>query len=126
MITDTGPDTAPVKKAWVASYVAVVFAMMTMQMSSLGFSPLIPAMKADWNMSYTQVGTFTGVYGLVALIMSVPAGLLIKRSGEKRVLSVGLTLAALGLVLVSLAGNYLEVSAAAPSGFSAIAWPLSR
>ena len=81
---NTGASTG--SRPWVRSYIAVVVAMMAIQAASLGFSPLIPFMKDAWDMSYTQVGTFTGVYGIVALIMSVPAGLLAKRYGEKRVL----------------------------------------
>lgn len=93
---------------WVKSYVAVVVAMMAIQAASLGFAPLIPFMKDAWDMSYSQVGTFTGVYGIVALIMSVPAGLLAKRFGEKRVLWVGMLISATGLAAVSVAGNYAQ------------------
>lgn len=93
---------------WVGSYVAAVAAMMAIQASSLGFSPLIPFMKDAWGMSYTQVGTFTGLYGVVALIMSVPAGLLAKRFGEKRILLLGLLLAAVGLAAVAAASDYLQ------------------
>jgi predicted MFS family arabinose efflux permease len=96
------------RRGWVVSYIAVVVAMMVIQASSLGFSPMIPFMKEAWGMSYTQVGTFTGVYGLVALLVSVPAGLLAKRFGEKRVLWVGLLLAALGLAAVSMAQSYVQ------------------
>jgi predicted MFS family arabinose efflux permease len=97
---------------WVISYVATVAAMMAIQASSLGFSPLIPFMKDAWRMSYTQVGTFTGVYGLVALVMSVPAGVLAKRFGEKRILVWGLALAALGLAAVGAATDYPQGLAA--------------
>jgi predicted MFS family arabinose efflux permease len=93
---------------WIKSYVAVVIAMMAVQAASLGFAPLIPSMKDAWGMSYSQVGTFTGVYGIVALIMSVPAGLLAKRFGEKRVLWTGLLLSAIGLAAVSVAENYTQ------------------
>jgi predicted MFS family arabinose efflux permease len=96
------------RRGWVVSYAAVVVAMMTIQASSLGFSPLIPFMKEAWSMSYTQVGTFTGVYGIVALLVSVPAGLLAKRFGEKRVLWSGLLLATVGLATVALAADYAE------------------
>jgi predicted MFS family arabinose efflux permease len=96
------------RRGWVTSYIAVVVAMMAIQASSLGFSPLIPFMKEAWGMSYTQVGTFTGVYGLVALLVSVPAGLLAKRFGEKKVLWVGLLLAGLGLVSVAMAQDYMQ------------------
>jgi len=97
---------------WVRSYVVTVIAMMAIQASSLGFSPLIPYMKDAWNMSYTQMGTFTGLYGLVALLMSVPAGILAKRFGEKPVLVGGLLLATVGLLIVGLAQNYLQGLAA--------------
>jgi predicted MFS family arabinose efflux permease len=103
-------DTADpgVRQGWVACYVAAVVAMMAIQASSLGFSPLIPFMKDSWGMSYSQLGTFTGLYGLVALLMSLPAGMLAKRYGEKSVLSVGLLLAAVGLLLVALAASYVQ------------------
>lgn len=93
---------------WLSSYIATVVAMMAIQASSLGFSPLIPFMKDAWGMTYTQVGTFTGVYGLVALVMSVPAGVLAKRFGEKRILLLGLALAAVGLTAVGCANDYLQ------------------
>jgi predicted MFS family arabinose efflux permease len=101
-------ESAAAARPWVVSYIGIVIAMMAIQASSLGFAPLIPFMKQAWGMSYTQVGTFTGVYGLVALIMSVPAGLLAKSFGEKRVLAVGLLVAGIGLAAVSQAQNYLQ------------------
>src|ERR1700759_221900 len=94
------------RPGWVRSYVVIVLAMMAIQASSLGFSPLIPYMKDAWHMSYTQMGTFTGLYGLVALLMSIPAGLFAKRYGEKPVLIAGLLLATVGLVVVGLAHSY--------------------
>lgn len=112
MHVEAGAAAAPVRRNWVPSYVATVIAMMAIQASSLGFSPLIPFMKDAWSMSYTQVGTFTGVYGLVALLVSLPAGLLAKQFGEKRVLWVGLVLAACGLTAVGLAEDYTQGLAA--------------
>lgn len=100
------------RAGWVASYVAAVVAMMAIQASSLGFSPLIPFMKDAWGMSYTQVGTFTGLYGVVALLVSLPAGVLAKRFGEKRILLLGLVLTAIGLAAVAGALNYLQGLAA--------------
>ncbi len=99
---------APARRGWMMSYIAAVVAMMAIQASSLGFSPLIPFMKEAWGMSYTQIGTFTGIYGLVALLVSVPAGLLAKRFGEKKVLWIGLLLSMLGLTAVAMAQDYVQ------------------
>jgi predicted MFS family arabinose efflux permease len=88
-------------RTWLPSYVAVIIAMMAIQMSSLGFSPLLPAIQKDFGLSYSQIGLFTGLYGLVAMVMSVPAGILAKHFGEKRALTAGLVGVALGLLLLS-------------------------
>lgn len=107
MIDDTAPQLAP-NRRWVILYVAVVIAMMTMQMSSLGFSPLLPAIQKEFAMTYSQMGTFTGIYGLVALVVSVPAGILAKQYGEKRIMAIGLFILAMGLFALSLAENYVQ------------------
>lgn len=99
------PDLAP-QRRWMIYYLATVVAMMAMQMSSLGFAPLLPAIQQDFQMSFSQMGTFTGVYGLVALVVSVPAGILAKQYGEKRILCIGLAILALGLFGLSIAENY--------------------
>lgn len=112
IVADALEARGAVRTDWIRSYVATVIAMMAIQASSLGFSPLIPFMKQAWGMSYTQMGTFTGLYGLVALLMSVPAGLLAKRWGEKPVLTTGLLLATVGLVVVGLASTFLQGMAA--------------
>ena len=106
MVDDVSP--ARPGAPWVLSYTAVVLAMMSMQMSSLGFSPLLPSIQKEFQMSFSQMGTFTGVYGLVALVLSIPAGILAKQYGEKRVLSIGLAILAIGLFFLGQAANYGE------------------
>jgi predicted MFS family arabinose efflux permease len=105
MADNAGPALAP-QKRWVVFYLATVVAMMALQMSSLGFSPLLPAIQHEFQMSFSQMGLFTGIYGLVALVVSVPAGILAKQYGEKRVLVVGMAILALGLFSLSFAENY--------------------
>ena len=96
----------PSDRSWVPSFAATIVAMMAIQMSSLGFSPLLPAIQKDFGLSYSQIGLFTGLYGLVAMAVSVPAGILAKRVGEKRALTGGLLGVALGLLLLSQASTY--------------------
>ena len=91
---------------WVISVTAVILAMMAIQMSSLGFSPLLPAIRKELAASYSQMGLFTGMYGLIAIFISLPAGILAARFGEKRMLLSGLAVTALGLVSLGLAHSY--------------------
>ncbi|HEY4363104.1 MAG TPA: MFS transporter [Bryobacteraceae bacterium] len=88
------------------SVAGVIVAMMAIQMASLGFSPLLPAMQRDLDASYSQMGLFTGMYGIIALLVSLPAGVFAARIGEKRALLIGLAVTAAGLLSLSQAARY--------------------
>ncbi len=95
-------------RKWVVPFVATLFGMMALQISSLGFAPLLPRIQNAFGMSYSQIGLFTGMYGLLAIVLSVPAGVTAKYFGEKRVLIVGLLVVALGLGALSVADGFTE------------------
>jgi predicted MFS family arabinose efflux permease len=80
--------------------------MFSLQLSNLGFSPLLPSIQREFGMSYTQLGLFTGLYGLLAMLLSVPAGVSVRRFGEKRVLGIGLLGVAVGSVLLGEAWSF--------------------
>ena len=93
-------------RRWVVSYVATLFAMLALQMSNLGFSPLLPAIRDAFHMNFTQMGLFAGMYGLLSIVWSVPAGFLARRFGEKVVLAGGLLAVAAGLAMLSMAPSF--------------------
>jgi predicted MFS family arabinose efflux permease len=92
---------------WIIPFIATLFSMLTLQMSSLGFSPLLPAIQREFGMNYSQIGLFTGMYGLLAIALSIPAGMLVKSFGERKILTAGLLIVALGLFLLSKAPSFL-------------------
>ena len=94
------------RQHWIVSVAAVILAMMAIQMSSLGFSPLLPAIRRELAASYSQMGLFTGMYGLIAVFISLPAGILAARFGEKRMLLSGLAVTAVGLASLGLSHSY--------------------
>jgi MFS transporter, ACS family, D-galactonate transporter len=87
-------------RAWMLPFGVTLLAMFALQLSNLGFSPLLPSIQREFEMSYTQLGTFTGMYGLLAMALSVPAGVSAKRFGERRVLGLGLLGVAVGSLLL--------------------------
>ena len=91
---------------WLLPFGATLVAMFALQLSNLGFSPLLPSIQQEFGMSYTQLGLFTGLYGLLAMLLSVPAGVSAKRFGEKRVLGIGLLGVAAGSVLLGEAWSF--------------------
>ncbi len=98
-------------RSWIVPFVATLFGMLTLQMSNLGFSPLLPAIQEEFSISHAQFGFFTGMYGLLALVLSVPAGLAAKRYGEKRVLVLALFLVGFGLYMLGRAPGFYSAFA---------------
>jgi len=88
-------------RGWLLPFIATILAMMALQMSNLGSSPLLKETQKEFKMSASLYGTFTGMYGLSALLLSVPGGMLAKRFGEKRVLTAGLLMVTIGLLVLS-------------------------
>ena len=99
------------RSTWLLPFAATLAAMFALQLSNLGFSPLLPSIQQDFGMSYSQLGLFTGLYGLLALLLSVPAGLTAKRVGEKRVVAIGLLGVAAGSVLLGEAWSFQSATA---------------
>jgi predicted MFS family arabinose efflux permease len=91
---------------WIIPYIAALFAMMMLQISNLGFPPLMPSIQQSWGLNFSRVGLFTGVNGLASMLMAIPAGLLIQRFGEKKALSAGLIVVAVGLSIVALSSTF--------------------
>ena len=73
------------------------------QMASLGFLSLLPAMQKDLAATYSQISLFTGMYGIIALLVSPSAGVFSTRIGEKNALLIGLAGTAIGLAALSRA-----------------------
>ena len=96
----TSDTMRPAHGFWVLPFAATLAAMFALQLSNLGFAPLLPSIQDDFGMSYTQLGLFTGMYGLLAMVLSVPAGVAAKWWGEKRILTAGLLGVAAGSVLL--------------------------
>ena len=104
----TTVETSSASRGWLAPLLATLAAMLALQMSNLGFSPLLPSLQKDLAMTFSQLGLFAGMYGLLAMVLSVPAGLTAKRFGEKHALVGGLVIVAVGLVLLSRAASFGE------------------
>ena len=100
----TTAGAAPV--SWRMPFIATLIAMFTLQLSNLAISPLLPSIQREFGMSFTQLGLFTGLYGLLAMLLSVPAGIAANRYGVKQILALGLLGVAAGSVLLGEAWSF--------------------
>ena len=74
---------------------------------SMAYVPLIPAIKKTITMNFTQLGLFSGLAGVLAIICAVPAGMAIKRFGARKVFLSGSVFMVAGLMILSFATNFM-------------------
>ena len=82
-----------------------------------------PAMIADLGLDYASLGTLVGAYSVLGLALSLPAGWLIARLGDRRIALAGLGLLVLGGFLLAAAQRLgaMHPVAPVPAGTAAVA-----
>jgi len=73
---------------------------------SVAYVPLIPAIKETIVMTFTQLGLFSGLAGVLAIVCAVPAGMAIKRFGARKTLITGGIFMVGGLLMLSAANTF--------------------
>lgn len=73
---------------------------------SIAYVPLLPAIKQSLGMNFTQLGLFSGLAGILAILWAVPAGLCIRRIGARRVFFIGIVLMVLGVLALSASRGF--------------------
>jgi MFS family permease len=68
--------------------------------------PLFPFLKAEFGVSYLQLGLAMTAYSLLGGVAQSPVGFLVDRVGPSRVLLAGLGLNALAILLMGFVGSY--------------------
>jgi FSR family fosmidomycin resistance protein-like MFS transporter len=74
---------------------------------------IYPLLKGDFKLSFAQIGLITLTYQLTASVLQPFIGMYTDRHPQPRALSIGMGFTLIGLVLLSVAPNYLTVIGAA-------------
>jgi MFS family permease len=74
---------------------------------SMAYVPLIPAIKKTITMNFSQLGFFSGLAGILAIICAVPAGMAIKRFGARKVFLSGSIFMVAGLIMLSFSSDFI-------------------
>lgn len=93
-------------KSWVIIASILILASTLVMIPSLAYVPLIPAIKNTIVMNFTQLGMFSGIAGLLAIVCAVPAGMAINRFGPRKVFLSGVVFMISGLIILSFARNF--------------------
>lgn len=101
-ITSTSEAT---RSRWLIPFSATLFGFLVLMIGNLGYTTLIPLMGRAWAANPAQIGLFIGLGGPMLIIMSVPAGEIVKRFGE-RTTALALIAVALGLAVIGASPDF--------------------
>ncbi len=74
-------------------------------------SPVLSLIMAELNLSYTQGGLLVSLFALPGIIVSIPAGILSDRYGQKKIGIISFSLAIAGTAIVAAGGSFPVVIA---------------
>jgi MFS family permease len=69
-------------------------------------APLLPFVRADFGVSYTEIGIALSVFNIVTAALQTPAGFLIDRLGARVLLIAGLVLGAIAFIAVAFTHSF--------------------
>ncbi len=93
-----------VRERWVNGLIGVGHFMSHYYL--LALPPLFPLLKAEFEVSYVELGLAMTCYNLLGGVLQAPVGFLVDRLGPRRVLFAGLALNAIGVLLMGFADAY--------------------
>jgi MFS family permease len=72
--------------------------------------PLFPFLRAEFGVSYTELGSVMALFNILSALLQPPAGFLVDRTSARTVLAGGLILGSLSLLAASFAPSFLIFS----------------
>ena len=94
------------QNGWKVAFVIVMLTTLANQFASNGWTPLQPAIMEILDMSYSQLGFFTGITGIMGVVAGIPVGIISKKYGTKFGATMGLTCVAVGLCILGFCSNF--------------------
>ena len=76
----------------------------------LALPPLFPFVRAEFNVSYTELGFVIAVFNIISATLQIPAGFLVDRTSARTVLIGGLLMGAVALAAAALVSSFLLFS----------------
>jgi len=97
--------------AWVVLVVATLVVFGSLGLARFGYTMLLPAMQAGMGLDNAEAGGLATANLVGYLALSLAGGALAARYGPRAVITVGLAVAAVGMLLTGLAGGFVTAIA---------------
>ena len=94
------------RRAWILPFSLLLLVISVDSIDVNSFGPVMAQIKSAWRMSNTNVGVYTGMYGLLSILVAVPIGEAVRRWGVKRAVMGAVALIFLGMSLMATASAF--------------------
>jgi MFS family permease len=106
-MTSTTLGAAPARAADFRIITLVGIAHFVSHVYILILPPLFAALRAEFNVSYTELGAVIALFNILSALLQTPAGYLVDRTSARTVLVGGLVLGAVSLIGAAMAPTFL-------------------
>jgi predicted MFS family arabinose efflux permease len=96
----------PISRTWILPFSLLLFVISVDSIDANSFGPVMAQIKSAWKMSNTNVGIYTGMYGLISIFVAVPIGEAVRRWGVKRAIMSAVTIIFFGSLLMATANAF--------------------
>ncbi len=93
-------------RSWMLPFSLLLFVISVDSIDANSFGPVMAQIKNAWKMNNTNVGIYTGMYGLISIFVAVPIGEAVRRWGVKRAVMGAVTIIFFGSVLMATADAF--------------------
>ena len=93
-------------RAWMLPFGLFLFVLAIESIDANSFAPVMAQIKSAWDMTNTHVGIYTGMAGLIPILVAVPIGEAVRRWGAKRGVMGSMTFIFIGAMIMATAKGF--------------------
>jgi NNP family nitrate/nitrite transporter-like MFS transporter len=95
-------------RTWVLPFGLFLFVLAIESIDASSFAPVMAQIKRAWDMTDTHVGIYTGMAGLIPILVAVPIGEAVRRWGAKRSVMGSMVFIFIGTIIMATAKGFAQ------------------
>ena len=95
-------------RAWILPFGLLLFLIVIDSLDANSFAPVMAPIRSAWSMTDTHVGIYTGMAGLIPILVAVPIGEAVRRLGVKRAVMDSIAIIFIGTIIMATAMGFAQ------------------
>jgi NNP family nitrate/nitrite transporter-like MFS transporter len=95
-------------RTWILPFGLFLFVIVIESMDANSFAPVMAQIKSAWDMTNTHVGIYSGMAGLIPILVAVPIGEAVRRWGAKHSVIGSMAVIFIGAMIMATAKGFAQ------------------